>query len=385
MLYKFELDIIKLFDIFFCRNGEAKAYKNSQVKAKFDDDKSIKATTEKSDKKYEFENNSKKHSRDNDKSYKKEVENKYKSDREDYRKKDSKSDNFKHPKKDKTTEEFHKSKPKDCALEFKRQENSPRHKTPVKERIRDKDREYDKYSYRNQRNRNDNKPYKEKSDKTDSKYNSRKRNASPVKELKKTVVQPDKLTCISTGSDSDKSCYTPPPKDMNAKSDHSNVNEEKNVKSTKYTFSLREDSEDRLVVTKTNGRLDDLKSTSHNNNENQSKKSDPRKLNHQIDDIFLDSSSSEEGRLEEDIDLNIIKEITTEKIKKVFELHEKQEQALLHLKKKLMEKKRKVRTSSSSSESSEEEPVKKKSVKRRHSRDSSSSNRFVFYSLFIFL
>lgn len=150
----------------------------------------------------------------------------------------------------------------------------------------------------------------------------------------------------------------------------SKINEDKNVKSTKYTFSLREDSEDSLVVTKTNGRTDPnlkLKPTLQ--------KTESRKSNDPVDKILLDTSSSEVGDLEEDIDLNIIKEITTEKIKKVFELHEKQEQALLHLKKKLMEKKRKVRSSSSSSESSEAEPVKKKSVKRRRVRDSSSSIR----------
>lgn len=195
------------------------------------------------------------------------------------------------------------------------------------------------------------------------------------------MFKPDKLTCIFDDTDSDKSCYTPPPKDMNAlhsKFSQSKINEEKSVKSTKYTFSLRENSEERLVVpSKTNGRLDDLKVALQNTSELQHKKSDSRKLNTQVDEIFLDSSSSEEGGLEGDINLNIIKEITTEKIKKVFELHEKQEQALLHLKKKLMEKKRKVRTSSSSSESSGEEPVKKKSIKRRHARDSSSSNRFV--------
>lgn len=197
--------------------------------------------------------------------------------------------------------------------------------------------------------------------------------------MKKSVFQPDKLTCISIGSDSDISCYTPPPKNS-AKLGQSDINEEKNVKSTKYTFSLREDSEDRLVVTKTNGRADELKNALSNNDQ---LTSESQKTNDRPEKSFLDSSTSE-GGLDEDIDLNIIKEITTEKIKKVFELHEKQEQALLHLKKKLMEKKRKVRTSSSSSESSNEEPVKKKSIKKRHTRDSSSSIRFAVFSSYTF-
>lgn len=159
---------------------------------------------------------------------------------------------------------------------------------------------------------------------------------------------------------------------VNTKSSQLKSNEEKNVKNTKYTFSLRDDSEDRLLVTKANGRANKL--LSQNSSEIKHNKSDSRlATNERSDKIFLDSSSSEEDELEKDIDLNIIKEITTEKIKKVFELHEKQEQALLHLKKKLMEKKRKMRTSSSSSESSVAEPVKKKSSKRR--RDSVSSIR----------
>jgi len=347
----------------------------SQVKSKYDDDKSNKITETK--KKNESENNHKKYTRDNDT---KEVEFKYKSDREDYRKKDTKLENPKNPKKDKITEELNKSKSKDIVNDSKKQENSPRHKTPIKVRDRDRERDYDKYSYR-QRNRDDIKSNKEKydkkSDKADSKYNSKKRNSrTPIKELKKKPIQPERLTCISADSDSDKSCYTPPPKGLNAKLSQSKINEEKNLKSTKYTFSLREDSEDRLVVTKPNGSNKDLKSELQNS-ENQHKKLETRKTNDRIDQVFLDSSSSENGGLEEDIDLNIIKEITTEKIKKVFELHEKQEQALLLLKKKLMEKKRKVRTSSSSSETSDEEPVKKKSIKRKHVKDSSSSNRFV--------
>lgn len=295
-------------------------------------------------------------------------------------------------KKDKNTEEFHKSKLKDISHVSKRKENSLRHKTPVKERDRDKERDLDKYSYK-QKDRNESKfnkdKYNKKYDRANTKYSSKKRNGSPVKELKKSVFKPDKLTCISSAdSDSGKSCYTPPPKVMNAKYaklNQSNINEDKVVKNTKYTFSLRGDSEDRLVSTKANGRTDDLKFTSQDNSEIQNKKFDFRKANDRPDQIFLDSSASE-GGLEEDIDLNIIKEITTEKIKKVFELHEKQEQALLHLKKKIMEKKRKVRSSSSSSESSEEEPVKKKSAKRRRARrrDSSSSIRFVFF-IFILL
>ncbi|XP_001943465.2 serine/arginine repetitive matrix protein 2 isoform X3 [Acyrthosiphon pisum] len=363
------------------RTDEVKVNKNlSQVKSKYDDDKSNKITTE-TKKKYESENNHKKHKRDNDKTFKndtKEIEYKYKSDREDYRKRDSKSENSKNLKKDKITEEPNKPKSKDFVYDSKKQDNSPRHRTPIKERDRDRERDYDKYSYRQQTNRDDSKSNKEKydkkSDKADSKYNSRKRNSrSPIKELRKKPFQPEKLTCIPADSDSDKSCYTPPPKDLNAKLSESKINEEKNLKSTKYTFSLRENSEDRLVVTKSNGRTDDLISGSQNS-ENQHKISESRKTNDRIDQVFLDSSTSEEGGLEEDIDLNIIKEITTEKIKKVFELHEKQEQALLHLKKKLMEKKRKVRTSSSSSDSSDEEPVKKKTVKRRRVKDSSSSN-----------
>lgn len=290
-------------------------------------------------------------------------------------------------KKDKISEEFHKSKFKDIGHEFKRKDNSPRRKTPIKERDRDKERDHNKYSFK-QRDRDESKSNKDKYDKkydgTDTKYSSKKRNESPIKELKKSVFKPEKLTCISADSDSDKSCYTPPPKVMNvkyAKLGQSKVNEDKIVKNTKYTFSLREDSEDKLQVTKANGRADDLKLASQNNSDIQHKKFDFRKTNDRTDQIFLNSSASE-GGLEEDIDLNIIKEITTEKIKKVFELHEKQEQALLHLKKKIMEKKRKVRSSSSSSESSVEEPVKKKSVKRRHVRDSSSSIRFV--CLFVF-
>lgn len=336
-------------------------------------------------KKKEPENSHKKHSRDFDKYYKndkKEVENKSKSDREEYHKKDSKSDNSKNSRKDKITEESHKSKSNKDIYESKKQDHSPIYKTPVKERGRDKER--DKYSYR-QKERENSKSNKDKSekksDRTDSKYSSKKKNESPVKELKKPIIQNEKLTCIS--SDSDKSCYTPPPKDMNvkyAKSNQSKSNEEKNVKSTKYTFSLREGSEDNLVVSKTNGQTDpNLKDKSTlNNSEYQHKKTESQKSNDRIDKVILDSSSSEVGDLEDDIDLNIIKEITTEKIKKVFELHEKQEQALLHLKKKLMEKKLKVRTSSSS-DSSDAEPVKKKSVKRRHVRDSSSSVRCVKY------
>lgn len=370
-----------IFFIYF--RNETKFNKNSsQVKFKYDDDRSNKVTAEKNKNKYESENNHKKHSRDHDKSYKndkKEVENKYKSDREEHHKKDPKSDNSKNSKKDKITEESHKSRSNKDIYESKKQDNSPRHKTPVKERVRDKER--DKYSYR-QRKRDNSKSHKEKSEKSsdraDSKYSFKKKNQSPVKELKKPIIQYEKLTCIS--SDSEKSCYTPPFKDMNvkyAKSGQSKINEEKNVKSTKYTFSLREDSEDRLVVTKTNGRTDpNLKQKSTlQNSENQHKKTESRKSNVIVDKVLLDSNSSEVGDLEEDIDLNIIKEITTEKIKKVFELHEKQEQALLHLKKKLMEKKRKVRTSSSSSDSSSAKPVKKKSVKRRNVRDSSSSIR----------
>jgi len=284
-------------------------------------------------------------------------------------------------KKDKITEEFHKSKLNDIIHESKRKENSPRHKSPVKERDRDKERDYDKYSFK--RDRDENKFNKEKYDKkydgADKKYSSKKRNESPIKELKKNIFKPEKLTCIFDDSDSDKSCYTPPPKVMNvkyAKLGQSKIDEDKIVKSTKYTFSLHPNNEDRLVVNKTNGRTDDLKLASQNS-EIKQKKFDLQKTTDQTDKIFLDSSASE-GGLEKDIDLNIIKEITTEKIKKVFELHEKQEQALLHLKKKIMEKKRKVRSSSSSSESSVEEPVKKKSIKRRHARDSSSSIRFVF-------
>lgn len=382
--------LIKPCIFFFFRIDEVKVNKNlSQVKSKYDDDKSNKITTE-TKKKNESENNHKKHKRDNDKTVKndiKEVEYKYKSDREDYRKKDSKLENSRNLKKDKIPEELNKPKSKDIVYDSKKQENSPRHKTPIKERDRDRERDYDKYSYRHQTNRDDSKSnkqkYDKKSDKADSKYNSRKRNSrSPIKELKKKPIQPEKLTCIPADSDSDKSCYTPPPKGLNAKLSQSKINEEKNLKSTKYTFSLREDSEDRLVVTKSNGRTNDLISASQNS-ENQHKISESRKTNDRVDQVFLDSSTSEEGRLEEDIDLNIIKEITTEKIKKVFELHEKQEQALLHLKKKLMEKKRKVRTSSSSSESSDEEAIKKKNVKRRRVKDSSSSNRFVNVSLLL--
>lgn len=255
----------------------------------------------------------------------------------------------------------------------------PRHKTPVKERDRDRGKEHDKYSSKHQKNRDDGKLSKEKhdkkSDRADTKHSSKKRNESPVKDSKRPVIRTQKLTCISDGNESNQSCYTPPPKDVNSKLGQSKINDDKNVKSTKYTFSLREDSEDRLVVSKANGRANDLK-TVPQNSENPNKKTDPRKINDRVDQIFLDSSS-EEGGLEEDIDLNIIKEITTEKIKKVFELHEKQEQALLHLKKKLMEKKRKVRTYSTSSESSVAEPVKKKSVKRKRVKESSSSNRFV--------
>lgn len=371
------------FSVF--RIAEVKVNKNlTQVKSKYDDDKSNKIATE-TKKKYEPEYDHKQHTRDNDKIFKndkKEIEFKYKS---DYRKKDSKPENSKNLKKDKISEELNKPKPKDTIYESKKQENSPRHRTPIKERDKDKDcreRDYDKYSHRQHtKTRDDSKSnkdkYDKKSDKADSKYNSKKRNSrSPIKELKKKSVQPEKLTCIFDDSESDKSCYTPPHKSLNAKLTQSKINEEKNPKSTKYTFSLRGDSEDRLVINKSNGSTDDLKSTLQNS-ENLHKKSESRKTNDRTDEIFLDSSTSEEGGLGEDIDLNIIKEITTEKIKKVFELHEKQEQALLHLKKKLMEKKRKVRTSSSSSESSDEEPVKKKSVKRRRVKDSSSSNRFV--------
>ncbi|XP_026814641.1 serine/arginine repetitive matrix protein 3 isoform X2 [Rhopalosiphum maidis] len=356
------------------RIDEVKGNKNlSQVKSKYDnDDKTNKITETK--KKFEFENSHKKYTRDNDKV----IEFKYKSDWEDFRKKDSKLEDTKNLKKDKITEELSKPKSKDTTNDSKKQENSPRHKTPIKERDRDRERDYDKYSYRQQRNRDDIKSNKEKSDKksdrADSKYSSKKRNSrTPIKELKKKPIQPEKLTCISADSDSDKSCYTPPPKSLNAKLSQSKNNEEKNLKSTKYTFSLREDSEERLVVTKPNGSNNNLKSALPNS-ENQHKKLETRKTNDRSDQVFLDSSSSENGGLEEDIDLNIIKEITTEKIKKVFELHEKQEQALLLLKKKLMEKKRKVRTSSSSSESSDEEPVKKKSVKRKRVKRSSSSN-----------
>lgn len=358
-----------------------------QLKSKCDFDKPNKAITENSKKKYESENNHKKYSRDDDKTYKndkKELESRHKSDREDYRRNYSKSDSYKNSKKEKTTEEFNKSKHKDIVHESKKQEKSPRFiKSPVKERDKDTSRDYDKYSYRHHKNCDNNKSSKEKYDKkfdrTDSKYNSKKRNESLVKEFKKPIIQPEKLTCITSGSDSDKSCYTPPPKDVNttySKLGQSKINEDRNVKGTKYTFSLREHSEDRLVVTKANGRTNNLKLISQNN-ETQHKILDSQKSNDRVDKIFLDSSTSEAGELDGDIDLNIIKEITTEKIKKVFELHEKQEQALLHLKKKLMEKKRKVRTSSSSSESSEDEPVKKKSVKRRRVRDSSSSIRFV--------
>ncbi|XP_015379848.1 PREDICTED: serine/arginine repetitive matrix protein 2-like isoform X2 [Diuraphis noxia] len=345
------------------RTDESKANKNlSQVKSKYDDDK--------------YEDNHKKHKKDNDKTLKndtKEIEFKYKSDQEDYRKKDSEPENSKSLKKGKITEEFNKLKCKDIFYDSKKQENSPRHKTLIKERDRDRERDYDKYSQKQHTNRDDSKSSKEKYHKTDSKYNSRKRNSrSPIKELKKKSFKPDKLTCIPVDSDSDESCYTPPPKGVNAKLSQSKTDEEKNLKSTKYTFSLRENSEDRSVVNKSNGCTDDLKSALKNS-ENQHNKSESHKKNNRIDQIFLDSTTSEEGGLEDDIDLNIIKEITTEKIKKVFELHEKQEQALLHLKQKLMEKKRKVRTSSSSSESSDE-PVKKKSVKRRRVKDSSSSN-----------
>lgn len=257
----------------------------------------------------------------------------------------------------------------------------------MKERDRDREKDYDKYSHRQKTRGNDSKSnkdkYDRKFDKADTKYNSKRRNNSPVKELKKSIYRPDKLTCISD-SESEKSCYTPPPKVMNskyAKLGQSKIDEDKNVKSTKYTFSLREDSEDRLLLNKTNGRTDDLQVVSRNS-EIQHKKSNYQNPNDITDKIFIDSSPSEEICLEEDIDLNLIKEITTEKIKKVFELHEKQEQALLHLKKKLMEKKHKVRSLSTSSESSDEELVKKKSIKRRHVRDSSSSNRFV-HSFFI--
>lgn len=368
----------------FFRNDETKVTKNSsQVKSKYDDDKFVKVSDKKN---YESESYHKKHSKDNNKTYKNDKKDidRYKSDREDYRKKDSKSDNSKNSKKDKTTEEYSKFKLKDIQ-ESKKQENSPRHKTPIKDRDKDKEKDYDKYSYK-QKNRDDGKSsrekYDKKSDKAISKYSSKKRNESPVKELKKSVFQPDKLTCISIGSDSDISCYTPPPKNIakSAKLGQSDINEEKNVKSTRYTFSLREDSEDRLVVTKTNGRADELKRTLPNSDQ---LKSESQKTNDRPDKSFLDSSTSE-GGLDEDLDLNIIKEITTEKIKKVFELHEKQEQALLHLKKKLMEKKRKVRTSSSSSESSNEEPIKKKSIKKRRTRDSSSSNRLVAFSLYLY-
>jgi len=319
---------------------------------------------------------------------KKKVESKHKGEREDYHKKNSKSDNSKNLKKVKSTEEIHKPKSKGIIHESKRQENSPRYKSPVKERERDRERNYDKYSDRHQKHFNESKYYKEKqdkkSDKSITKSSSKKRNQSPVKELKKPNFKPKNLTCISSISDSEESCYTPPHKDtkvISSKLDQSKFNEKKNVKSTKYTFSLREDSEDHLVVNKTNGRTDDLNVEPQNSSGFQPKKSDIQKSNNYTDEIFLDSSSSEEAGLDGDIDLNIIKEITTEKIKKVFELHEKQEQALLHLKKKLMEKKRKVKTSSSSSESSDEEPIKKKNVKRRHIRDSSSSNRFVKYLL----
>lgn len=371
------------WNIYF-RNDEVKFNKTSQLKSKCDDDKSDRLVTEKKKKKYESDNH-KKYSRDNDKKYKndkKEVENKYKSDRDSYRKKDSKFDHSKNSKRDKSSEEIHRPKSKDNH-ESKKLENSPRHKTPIKDREKDRERDYDKYSYRHQKQCDDSKSNKEKydkkSDKGDTKYSSKRKNQSPIKGIKKSVFKPGKLTCITDNSDSNESCYTPPPKDMNAaysKLGQSKFNEDKNAKNTKYTFSLREDSEDRLVVTKANGRTNDLKILSQNNSELQNKKNDSRKLNNRVDKIFLDSSSSEEGGLEEDIDLNIIKEITTEKIKKVFELHEKQEQALLHLKQKLMEKKRKVRSSSSSSVSSDE-PVKKKSLKRRNVRDSSSSNRFV--------
>lgn len=262
----------------------------------------------------------------------------------------------------------------------------------MKERDRDREKDYDRYSSRQKSRGNDSKSnkdkYDKKFDKADTKYNSKKRNESPVKELKKSIYRPDKLTCISdtviSDSESEKSCYTPPPKDMNSKCTklgQSKIDEDKNAKSTKYTFSLREDSEERLLLNKTNGRTDNLQVASRNS-EIQHKKSNYQNTNDITDKIYIDSSPSEEICLEEDIDLNLIKEITTEKIKKVFELHEKQEQALLHLKKKLMEKKHKVRSPSTSSESSDEEPVKKKSVKRRHVRDSSSSNRFV-NSLFI--
>lgn len=364
--------------LFFFRTNDVKSNKNlSQVKSKYDDDKSNKIITE-TKKKYESENNHKKHKKDNEKILKnetKEIEFKYKS---DYRNKDSEPENSKKLKKDKITEEFNNPKSDDIFYDSEKQENSPIHKTPIKERDRDRETDYDKHSYKQHANRDDSKSNKEKSDKKDSKYNSRKRNSSsPIKELKKKPFKPDKLTCIpvDSDSDSDKSCYTPPPKGLNAKLSQSKINEEKNLNSTKYTFSLRENSEDRLVVNKSNGCTNELKSALQNS-ENQHNKSEYRKANDRIDQVFLDSTTSEEGGLEEDIDLNIIKEITTEKIKKVFELHEKQEQALLHLKKKLMEKKRKVRTSSSSSESSDE-PVKKKSVKRTRVKDSSSSNRFV--------
>lgn len=359
-----------------------------QIKSKCDFDKSNKVITEHSKKKYDSENNHKKHSRDDDKickNDKKEVESRNKSDREDYRRKDSKSDTHKNSKKEKITEEFNKSKHRDIVHEPKKQDNSPRHpKSPIKEREKDRAKDYDKYSYRHQRNCDKSKSSKEKhvkkSDRADSKYNSKKRNESPVKEFKKPIVKPEKLTCVTSGSDSEKSCYTPPPKDMNvtyAKLVKPKNNEEKNVKSTKYTFSLQDHSEDRLVVTKANGRANNLKISSQNK-EIQHKIVDSQKTTDRVEKIFLDSTSSEGGELDGDIDLNIIKEITTEKIKKVFELHEKQEQALLHLKKKLMEKKRKVRTSSSSSVTSEAEPVKKKIVKRRRVRDSSSI-RFVIF------
>lgn len=386
MLHYYNNIILFPFLYFYLRNDEAKINKSySRVKSKCDDDKSNKLATE-NFKRSESESNYKKHTKENDKIYKndkKEVENKYKSDRENCHKKDSKSDHSRNSKKDKLSEEFHKSNSKDV-YESKRQDNSPRHRTPVKERDRNREKEHDKYSNRHQKNCDDSKSnkYDKKSNRANSKYNPKKRNETTFKELKRPLIQREKLTCISDGdSDSVKSCYTPPPKDMNAfaKFGKSKINDEKNVKSTKYTFSLRDNSEDRLVLNKINGRTDLLKLASQNNSDNQHKKPDSQNTNDRIDKIFLDSSSSEEGDLGKDIDLNIIKEITTEKIKKVFELHEKQEQALLHLKKKLMEKKRKIRTSSSSSESSIEEPIKKKSVKRIRIRDSSSSNRFDIY------
>ncbi|KAF0719550.1 serine/arginine repetitive matrix protein 2 isoform X2, partial [Aphis craccivora] len=243
------------------RTDEVKVNKNlSQVKSKYDDDKSNKITETK--KKIESENNHKSYSRDDTK----EIEFKYKCDREDY--------------------QLNKSKSKDIVNDSKKQDNSPRHKTPIKERDQDRERDYDKYSYRQQRNRDDIKSNKEKydkkSDKADSKYNSKKRNSrTPIKELKKKPIQPEKLTFIYADSDSDKSCYTPPPKGLNAKLSQSKINEEKNLKSTKYTFSLREDSEDRLVVTKPNGSNNDLKSELQNS-ENQHKKLETRKTNDRI-------------------------------------------------------------------------------------------------------